>query len=300
MRAPTVTPKRQRIAAQAARDPDRVFTTLAHLIDVDFLREAYRPTSKTSAPGIDGVTAQQYAEPLDEHLHDLHERRRSGRYQAMPVEGVWIEQAEGKQRPIGTPTFEDKSVQRAVAMRLEAIDEQDFADSSYGFRRGRSPHDALDELRERCMRDNIGWIVDAEVRGYCDSIDRIRLREVLRQRVNDGSILRLIGKWLRAGVMEEGRVSHPETGVVQGGVISPVLAHIFLHHVLDAWFEQEGQPRRQGRGFLMRCADDCVIGGALQADAHRIMAVLPKRCARYGLTMHPTKTAFMALALRHH
>ena len=138
--------------------------------------------------------------------------------------------------------------------------------------------------------------MDAEVRGYFDSIDRTRLREVLRQRVNDGSILRLIGKWLRAGVMEEGIVSHPETGVVQGGVISPVLANIFLHHVLDEWFEQEGQPRLQGRGFLMRFADDCIIGCELQADAHRIMAVLPKRFARYGLTIPPTKTALIAFS----
>ncbi len=296
MRSPTVTPKLQRIAAQAARDPDRVFTTLAPLIDGDFLREAYRHTSKARAPGIDGVTAQQYAAHLDENRHDLHERLRSGRYQAMPVERVWIEKEDGKQRPIGKPTFEDKIVQRAVAMLLEAIYEQDFADSSYGFRRGRSPHDALDELRARCMRDNIGWIVDADVSGDFDSIDRTRRREVLRQRVNDGSILRLIGKGLRAGVMEEGRVSHPETGVVQGGVIAPVLAHICLHHVLEEWVEQEGQPRLRGRGFLMRFADDCVIGCAWQADAHRMMAVLPKRFARYGLTIPPTKTTLMAFS----
>ena len=255
MRSPTVTPKLPRIAAQAARDSDRVLTTLAHRIDVDVLREAYRHTSKASAPGIDGVTAQQYAEHLDENLHDVHERLRSGRDQAMPVERVWIEKEDGKQRPIGKPTCEDKSVQRAVAMLLEALDEQDVSDSSYGFRRGRSPHDALDALRERCMRDHIGWIVDADVSGDFDSIDRTRLREVLRQRVHDGSILRLIGKWRRAGVMEEGRGSPPETGVVQGGVIAPVLANIFLHHVLDEWFEQAGQPRLRGRGFLIRYAD---------------------------------------------
>jgi group II intron reverse transcriptase/maturase len=282
------------MAAQAARDPERVFTTLAHLIEGDFLREAYRHTSKASAPGLDGVTAQQYAAHLDEHLRDLYERLRSGRYQARPVERVGIEKEDGKQRPIGKPTFEDKIVQRAVAMLLEAIDEQDFSDSSYGFRPGRSPHDALHELRERCMRDNIGWIVDADVRGYFDSLDRTRLREVLRQRVKDGSILRLIGQWPRAGVLEEGVVSHPETGVVPGGVIAPVLANIFLHHVLEEWFEQEVQPRLQGRSFLMRFANDFVIGCELKADAQRIMAVLPKRFARYGLTMHPTKTALMA------
>src|SRR5256885_6577065 len=179
-------------------------------------------------------------------------------------------------------------------MLLEAIDEQDFQDSSYGFRRGRSPHEALHELRQRCMREGIGWIVDADVSGYFDSIDRTRLREVLRQRVNDGSILRLIGKWLRAGVMEEGVLTHPETGVVQGGVISPVLANVVLHDVLDAWFEREVRPRMQGRCFLIRFADDFVIGCELEADARKIMAVLPKRFARYGLTIHPTKTALIA------
>lgn len=255
MRSPTVTPKLQRLAAQATHDPRRVFTTLAHLIDTDFLREAYQQTSKSSAAGIDGVTAQQYAVHLDENLRDLHERLRSGCYQAAPVERVWIEKDDGGQRPIGKPTFEDKIVQRAVAMLLEAIYEQDFYDGSYGFRPGRRPHDALHELRERCMQGGIGWIVDADVSGYFDSIDRTRLREVLRLRVNDGSLLRLIGKWLRAGVMEDGVLSHPETGVVQGGVISPVLANVFLHHVLDGWFEREVQPRLKGRSFLIRYAD---------------------------------------------
>jgi RNA-directed DNA polymerase len=293
LRSPTVTPKLQRIAAQAARDSERVFTTLAHLIDADFLREAYRHTSKSSAPGIDGVTAEAYAEHLDENLRDLHERLRSGRYQAAPVERVWIEKEDGSQRPIGKPAFEDKIVQRAVAMLLEAIYEQDFLDCSYGFRPDRSPHEALHELRERCMNEGMGWIVDADVSGYFDSIDRTRLREVLRKRVNDGSILRLIGKWLRAGVMEDGVLTHPETGVVQGGVISPVLANIFLHHVLDEWFESEVQPRLKGRSFLTRFADDFVIGCELEADAQKIMGVLPKRFARFGLRIHPTKTTLI-------
>jgi RNA-directed DNA polymerase len=294
LRSPTVTPKLQRIAAQAARDPDRVFTTLAHLIDEDFLREAYRHTSKASAPGIDGVTAQSYAEHLDENLHALYERLRSGRYQAAPVERVWIEKDDGGQRPIGKPAFEDKIVQRAVAMLLEAIYEQDFYDGSYGFRQGRSPHEALHALRQQCMTEGIGWIVDADVSGYFDSIDRTRLREVLRKRVHDGRILRLIGKWLRAGVMEEGALTHPETGVVQGGVISPVLANIFLHYVLDAWFESEVRPRMKGRCFLIRFADDFVIGCEREEDAHKSMAVLPKRFARFGLTIHPTKTTLIA------
>ena len=294
MRSPTVTPKLQRIAAQAAHDPNRVFTTLAYLIDVDFLREAYRQTSKASAPGIDGVTAQAYAEHLDDNLRDLHERLRSGRYQAPPVERVWLEKDDGGQRPIGKPTFEDKLGQRAVAMLLEAIYEQDFCDSSYGFRQGRSPHNALHALRERCMTEEIGWIVDADVSGYFDSIDGTRLREVLRKRVNDGRIMRLLGKWLRAGVMEDGALTHPETGVPQGGVVSPVLANIFLHHVLDEWFEREVRPRMQGRCFLIRFADDFVIGCEREADARKIMAVLPKRFARFGLRIHPTKTALRA------
>ena len=294
LRSPTVTPQLQRIAAQAARDPDRVFTTLAHLIDADFLWEAYRQTSKASAPGSDGVTAQQYAEHLDANLRDLHERLCSGRYQATPVERVWIEKDDGGQRPIGKPAFEDKIVQRAVAMLLEAIYEQDFYDCSYGFRRGRSAHHALQELRERCMTEGTGWIVDADISGYFDSIDRTKLQEILCRRVNDGRIRRLIGKWLRAGVMEDGVLTHPETGVVQGGVISPVLANIFLHHVLDDWFEREVRPRLKGRSFLIRFADDFVIGCELEADARRLMAVLPKRFARFGLRIHPTKTTLIA------
>jgi group II intron reverse transcriptase/maturase len=256
LRSPTVTTKLQRLAEQAKRDPKRVFTNLAHLIDEDFLREAYRRTRKSSAAGIDGVTAKLYAEHLDENLHDLHDRLRRGRYQAAPVVRVWIEKEDGGRRPIGKPAFEDKIVQRAVAMLLEAIYEQDFSNRSYGFRPGRSPHDALRDLRAQCMGEGIGWIVDADVSGYFDSIDRTHLREVLRRRVNDGSIMRLIGKWLRAGVMEDGVLQHPETGVIQGGVISPVLANIFLHQVLDEWFEQVVQPRLTGRSLLTRFADD--------------------------------------------
>jgi RNA-directed DNA polymerase len=220
LRAPTVTPQRQRIAAQAAHDPNRVFTPLAYLIDVDFLREADRQTSKASAPGIDGVTAQAYAAHLDDNLRDLHERLRSGRYQAPPGERVWLEKDDGGQRPIGQPTFEDKLVQRAVAMLLEAIYEHDFCDSSDGFRQGRSPHNALPALRERCMTEEIGGIGEADVSGDCDRIDGTRLREVLRKRVNDGRIRRLIGKGLRAGGMEDGALTHPETGVPQGGVVT--------------------------------------------------------------------------------
>jgi len=168
LRSPTVSTKLQRLAAQAVEYPGDVFTNLAQLIDEDFLREAYHRTRKNSAPGIDRVTAQDYAEHLDENLRDLYDRMRSGRYQAPPVERVWLDKEEGRNRPIGKPTFEDKSVQRAVARLLGAIYEQDFQDCSYGFREGRSPHPALTELREQCLGKNVHWIIDADIRGFFD------------------------------------------------------------------------------------------------------------------------------------
>ena len=185
-------------------------------------------------------------------------------------------------------------VHRAGALLLEAIDEQDLQDSSYGFRRGRSPHEARHALRERCMTEGIGWIVEAEVRGDFESIDKTWLRDRLRTRVHEGSLVRLMGKWRHAGVREAGVLRHPETGVPQGGVRSPGLANLCLHQVVDAWCERAGRPRMKGRGFLMRCAEDVVMGGALATEARRIMAVLPTRCARFGRRMHPTKTALSA------
>jgi group II intron reverse transcriptase/maturase len=222
MRSPTVSTKLQRIATQAVDYPEDVFTNLAHLIDEEFLREAYHRTRKDSAPGIDRVTAQEYAEHLEENLRDLHERLRSGRYPAPPVERGWLDKEDGKKRPIGKPTFEDKIVQRAVAMLLGAISEQDFQDFSYGFREGRSPHQALHELRAQCLGQNIHWIIDADISGCFDSLDHDLLREVIRHRVKDGSILRLIGKWLTAGVIEDGDLTYPETGSPQGGVHTPL------------------------------------------------------------------------------
>ncbi len=221
LRAPTVTPQRQCMAAQAAHEADRVCPTWAHRIDADVLREAYRHTHTSSAAGIDGVTAKPYAAHLAEHLRDLHERLRRGGSQAPPVERVWREKDDGGQRPMGKPTCEDKMVQRAVARRLAAIYEQDFQDSSYGFRRGRSPHEARHERRERCLTEGIGWLVEAEVSGDFESREQTWVRDMRRTRVNDGSIVRLMGKWLHAGVMEEGGLTHPETGVPQGGVRTP-------------------------------------------------------------------------------
>src|SRR5262245_52927863 len=234
--SPTITTQLQRIAEQAKQYPAMVFTTVAHLMGVDFLREAYRRTRKDGAPGIDGVTAARYAERLDEHLRDLHERLRSGRYSAPPVKRQWLDKADGSQRAIGLPTFEDKIVQRAVTMLLGAIYEEDFHAFSHGFRPGHSAHQALSALREQCREQRINWIVDADVSGFFDSLDHGLLQEFLQQRVKDGSILRLIGKWLQAGVVEGETFSQSETGSPQGAVVSPLMGNVFLHQVLDEWY----------------------------------------------------------------
>ncbi len=292
--SPTITTQLQRIAEQAKQYPAMVFTTLAHLMEVDFLREAYRRTRKDSAPGIDGVTAAQYAEHLDENLRDLHERLRSGRYTAPPVKRQWLDKADGSQRAIGLPTFEDKIVQRAVTMLLGAIYEEDFQSFSHGFRPRHSAHQALSALREQCREQGINWIVDADVSGFFDSLDHGLLQEFLQQRVKDGSILRLIGKWLQAGVLEGETFSQSETGSPQGAVISPLMGNVFLHQVLDEWYVHMVKPRLKGRSFLVRYGDDFVLGCELETDARRIMTALPKRFARFGLTIHPQKTALVA------
>ncbi len=290
LRSQTVSTELQGIAEQAKGYPEMVFTTLVHLMDVDFLREAYRKTRKSGAPGVDKVTAEEYAKNLDENLRDLYERLRSGRYKASPVERAWLDKEEGGKRPIGKPAFEDKIVQRAVVMLLGAVYEQDFYDFSHGFREGHSQHQALHELWEQCRRMNINWIVDADVSGFFDNLDHGWLRKIIKQRVNDGGMLKLIGKWLNAGVVEGEILTYPEKGTPQGGVISPMLSNIFLHHVLDGWFVKEVKPRMKGRCFLIRFADDFIIGFELEKDARRVMEVLPKRFGRFGLTIHPEKT----------
>ena len=236
------------------------------------------------------MTAKEYAEELDANITDLYERMRSGRYKAPPVKRVWLEKEDGKQRPIGIPALEDKILQRAVTMLLEAIYEQVFYACSHGFRRKKNAHQALREIRENCMNMGIRWILDADIKGYFDSIRHDILREFLRKKMNDGTIIRFIGKWLNAGVMEEGKLSFSDTGTPQGGVISPMLSNVFLHYVLDEWFEQQIKPRLKGRCFLSRFADDFVIGFELESDARRVMEVLPKRFNRFGLSIHPTKT----------
>jgi group II intron reverse transcriptase/maturase len=286
----TISPKVQQVAQAAKEAPTMAFTTLAHHIDLDWLKEAYRRTRKDGAMGVDGQSAKQYAANLEDNLRSLLERAKSGTYQAPPVRRVHIPKSDGQTRPIGIPTFEDKVLQRAVAMVLEPIYEQDFLDCSYGFRLGRSAHDALRHLWEQTMEMHGGWVLEIDIRKFFDTLDHAHLREILRRRVRDGVLLRLIGKWLNAGVLEDGSLSYPEAGSPQGGVISPILANVYLHEVLDVWFEEQVKPRLRGRAFLVRYADDAAIVFSEEDDARRVQDVLPKRFGKYGLTLHPEKT----------
>jgi RNA-directed DNA polymerase len=287
----TVSTKQQRIAELAKQSPAMGFTSLAYHIDLGWLYEAYLRTRKDGAVGVDGQTAEDYAADLRGNLQRLLDRAQSGTYRAPPVRRVHIPKGTGSEtRPIGIPTFEDKVLQRAVVMVLEAVYEQDFLPCSYGFRPGRSAHQALDSLWQQTMGGGGGWVVEVDIRKFFDTLDHAHLRDLLRRRVRDGVLLRLIGKWLNAGVLEEGNVAFPEAGSPQGGVISPLLANVYLHYVLDVWFEQEVKPRLQGRAFLIRYADDFVMGFTCEEDARRVLDVLPKRFGRYGLTIHPDKT----------
>lgn len=289
--SPTVTTKLERIAAIAREKPGEALTALAHHIDVDWLREAYRRTRKDGARGVDGRSAQEYEEKLETNLEGLLNRAKSGTYRAPPVRRVHIPKGDGKQtRPIGIPTFEDKVLQRAVAMVLEAVYEQSFYDFSYGFRPGRSAHRASQAVWEAAMGMNGGWVLEVDIRRFFDTLVHEHLRDILSRRVRDGVILRLIGKWLNAGVLEGVELSRPEAGTPQGGVISPLLANVYLHEVVDDWLVREVRPRLEGRAELIRYADDLVFVFAQRADAERVLRTLPKRFGKYGLTLHPDKT----------
>jgi group II intron reverse transcriptase/maturase len=286
-----VSTKLQRIAQLAKEDPKRALTTLAHHIDVEFLREAFRRTRKDGATGVDDQTAEGYAKDLDANLRSLLDRLKSGAYRAPPVRRVHIPKGDGKKtRPIGIPTFEDKVLQRAVSMVLEAIYEQEFYPFSYGFRPRRGPHDALQCLRNGLMAMGGGWVLEVDIKSFFDTLDHGHLRGFLDQRVRDGVLRRAIDKWLKAGVLEDGVLEYPGEGSPQGGVISPILANIYLHEVLDRWFEEVVKPRLRGKAFVVRFADDFVIAFSLESDAHRVYEVLPKRFEKFGLTIHPGKT----------
>jgi len=290
-RSSNVLNKQLRIAQLARERPLECFTALNHYLDLEWLEEAYRRVRGDSAPGYDGQTVLEYGKDLEKNLRSLLDRAKNGSYFAPPVLRVYIPKDDGKEtRPIGMPTVEDKILQRAVVMLLEAIYEQDFSSCSHGFRTGHSAHQALAYLWGQAMFVRVTWILDVDIRKFFDTLKHGCLMDILRQRVRDGVILRLIGKWLKAGVLEAGQLSIPEDGTPQGGIISPLLSNIYLHTVLDKWYSEQVKPCLKGRSFLVRYADDFVMGFELQADADKVFGVLFKRFEKYGLSLHPEKT----------
>jgi RNA-directed DNA polymerase len=291
----TVQTKQQRIAKLAKQMPEVSFMSLAHHIDYEWLREAYRRTRKDGSAGVDGQTAEQYKENLESNLRSLLDRFKSGSYYAPPVKRAYIpkEGKPGEERPIGIPTLEDKILQRAVVMLLEPLYEQEFKDCSYGFRPRRSAHMALEAIWQEVMDMKECWVCEVDIRKYFDTLEHKHIREFVRRRVCDGVITRIIGKWLKAGVMEQGHIYYPEEGSPQGGVISPLLSNIYLHEVLDKWFEEAIVPRLKGAARIIRFADDFVVLFNCERDARRFSEVLPKRFEKYGLQLHPVKTRLL-------
>lgn len=285
-----MSPQLSKVAERAKREPEGRFHALAHLIDEAALGRAFRRIRKDAAAGVDGVTKEGYGRNLEENLRDLHQRLKTKRYRHQPIRRVHLPKERGKTRPIGIATIEDKIVQEALREVLEAIYEQDFLTCSYGFRPERSAHDALRTLDRAIWRGEVKWILEADIQAFFDSICRTQLLEMLQERVADGSLLRLVGKCLHVGVIEGEQYAEPEQGTTQGSILSPLLGNVYLHYVLDQWFEKEVKPRLRGKATLVRYCDDFVIGFEYREDAERVQAVLPKRMGRYGLSLHPDKT----------
>lgn len=290
LKSGNVSTKQQRIAELGKRMPDAGFTSLAYYIDLEWMHEAYRRTRKDGSAGVDDMTAEEYEEDLEGNLRNLLDRFKSGSYVAPPVKRVYIPKGDGRVRPIGIPTLEDKILQRAVVMLLTPLYEQDFLDCSYGFRPGCSVGQALEDMWSKVMEMGGCWVLEVDVRNFFGEVKYDHLREFLKERVRDGVVLRIIGKWLKAGVMEGGMIHYPKEGTPQGGVISPLLSNIYLHKVLDEWFEKEVKPKLRGRADLIRWADDYVILFTNEQDAYRVWEVLPKRFGKYGLALHEEKT----------
>jgi group II intron reverse transcriptase/maturase len=285
-----------KVAERAKRDPDARFNSLAHLLDEEALGRAFRRIRKDAAVGVDGTTKEQYGQDLEGNLKDLHERLRTMRYRHQPIRRVHIPKGNGKTRPIGISSVEDKIVQGALREALEAVYEQDFLECSYGFRPGRSAHDALRAVNQMASRERIAVVLEADIQAFFDSIDRRKLLELLQTRVADTPLVRLLGKCLHVGVLDGEEFSKPGEGTAQGSIISPMFGNVYLHYVLDCWFERDIKPRLKGQARLVRYADDFVIGFERQDDAERVLAVLHKRMARYGLTLHPDKTRLIPFA----
>lgn len=291
--ADDVSPKLLEVMERAKRSPQMRFSTLAHLIDEEALKRAYRRVRKDAAVGVDGVTKEQYGQALDASIANLHTRMKAMRYRHQPLRRVHIPKEKGKTRPIGISSLEDKVVQGALREVLEAVYEPIFSEASYGFRPGRSAHDALRTLNQGLARGEVNWILEADIESFFDSLDRKVLMEMLQERVADTSFLRLIGKCLHVGVLDSDEYSEPSEGTVQGSSLSPLLGNVYLHHVLDQWLERDVIPELGGKTLLVRYADDFVIGFEREDDAKRVWGVLGQRFERYGLRLHPEKTRLL-------
>lgn len=285
-----MSPKLLKVAELAKKDSKLRFQTLAHHLDKDAFKRAFERLKTNAAVGVDGVTKETYGTNLEGNLDSLHARMRAGQYRHQPIKRVHIPKPPDKTRPIGISSVEDKIVQGALTEVLKAIYEQDFMPFSYGFRPGRGAHDALRELDRAVFKEGTGWILEADIKSFFDDIDRKLLMEMLRERIADEPFLRLIGKCLNVGVLDGEEFSKPDVGTAQGSIISPMLGNIYLHHVLDLWYEFTVKPRLKGRSRLIRYADDFIIAFERQDDAERVMGVIGKRMQKFGLTLHPEKT----------
>jgi group II intron reverse transcriptase/maturase len=276
---------------KAARENKEMkFTALLHHVTVDLLKESFRSLKRKAAPGVDGVRWQEYETELEDRIKDLHSRVHRGAYRALPSRRVYIEKEDGRKRPLGVAALEDKIVQQAVVCLLNQIYEEDFLGFSYGFRPGRSQHQALDALSYALLKKKVNYVLDADIKGFFDNLDKSWLIKFVEHRVADRRVLRLIQKWLNAGVMEEGKWSETETGTPQGAVVSPILANIYLHYVFDLWVEVWRRKYAQGEVVVIRYADDTVLGFQHQADADRFLESLRERLGKFGLELHPDKT----------
>jgi group II intron reverse transcriptase/maturase len=286
------------IAERARRYPDQSLTNLHSYIDANLLANSFDALNKNGAPGVDGQTWEAYNQQRDGRIANLLAEFKSGSYRAPNIRRTWIPKGNGGQRPLGLPTIEDKMLQAAVNNVLNPIYEQLFYPSSYGFREGKSQHQALEVLFKQVSFNGMRYVIDADMANYFGSIDHGRLREFLDRRVKDGVIRRQIDKWVKAGVLEDGQVSYPTKGTPQGGVISPLLSNIYLHYVLDEWVIECIGPLLKADSKMIRFADDFLLLFSNKSDAKRVMKVLPKRLGKFGLTLHPEKTSLIELASR--
>ena len=282
-----------RVMERARKNPNGRMRSLAHHIDIEALRRSFHRIRDDAAVGVDGVTKEAYGEKLEENLADLHSRLKGKRYRHQPIRRSYLPKGGGKTRPIGISTIEDKVVQGAIGELLGVIYEQEFLECSHGFRPGRSAHDALKVLNRSIRYGEANWILKADVAAFFDSMDRPVLRGMLEERIDDKSLMRLIGKCVHVGVLDGAELQTPEEGTAQGSILSPLLGNVYLHHVIDKWYENEVKPRMRGRSCLVRYADDLLFGFEVEEDARRVMRVLGKRLDRFGLSLSPDKTELL-------